>query len=85
MGRKAQMADAALTALFRKIFEDAPTRIFVHRQRRFADIVQQIKIEIVHLALLQLFGENAGRIVRRADLMTRELISQIETRARISA
>ena len=78
MTGKAQVPDAALLLLLDEIVHDAPTRIVVYMYRVFIHVVQQIEVEVLHLALLQLLLKDVGGIIGLRHHVAGELGGQIE-------
>ena len=66
-----------------EIFQNTPLRIHVSFNGLFIHVVQQIEIEIVHAALLQLLFENGGGIIVADDLVAGIFGGQIIGRAGI--
>ena len=72
------MTDAAPLLLLHKVIHDAPPRIVVHADGVFIDVVQQIKIKVLHLALFQLLLKNIRRIVALRHHVAGKLCGQIK-------
>ena len=62
MTRKAQMPDASLCLLFQKVIQAVLFRVAVIGHGLFVDIVQQVKIEIIDAAALQLLFKHLRRL-----------------------
>ena len=76
MGGEAQMPDAAQALLLFEVFDDSPLGVFIHIDAVFANVVQQIKVEVFHTAFFQLGLKNGGRIVGSRRLVAGVLVRQ---------
>ena len=77
MGGKAQMTDAALLFLLHKVIHDAPLGRGVGGHGKFAHVVQQIEIKILHAALFELVFKNVSGVIGGGKLMAGILVRQI--------
>ena len=75
------MTDAAVLLLLQKIVDDAPAGIGIRLDGLLVHIVQQVEVEILHAALLELLLKNGGGIVAVADLVAGVFGGQIEALA----
>ncbi len=82
---EAQMPDASPTALLFEVINDPPAGILIRGQGQLADVVEQIKIEVLHPTLPQLLLEESGRIVRGGQLVAGILGGQKEAVPGIAA
>ena len=74
---EAQVADAAKLFLLQEVVHDAPAGVGIGLDGLLVHVVQQVEVEVIHLALAQLLLEDGGGIVALADLMARELRGQV--------
>ena len=75
---KAQMANAAQPLLLQKIGNDAPALVQIGGQGALVNVMQQIKIKVIHAALFQLLLKDRRRVVALLHLMSGILRGQIE-------
>ena len=72
------MTDAAPLLLLHKVIHDAPPRIVVYTNGILINIVHQIKIKVLHLALFQLLLKNVRRIIGLRHHVAGKLCGQIK-------
>ena len=73
------MLDTAFPLLLYEIIDNSPAFIRVDLDGVFVDIVQQIKVKVVHAAFFELFFKDRGGIVAAAELMPRILGGKVIT------
>ena len=79
------MLYAACLTLLHKVIHNAPSLVHVGGNGVFVYVVQQIKVEVLHAALFQLFLEGGGRVIMAADLMAGILVRQIPALSGVAA
>ena len=77
------MADAPGLLLLHQIIEDAVFLIQIGVNVHLADVVEQIKVEILHPAFLQLLLKNLLHLVHVRQVIAWELGGQIEALPRV--
>ena len=78
VGGEAQVLDAAIGLLGGEVGIDAVLGVQVGVDVHFADIVEEVEVEVVHLALLQLLLEYLLHFAHVVQVVARELGGQIE-------
>ena len=75
------MTDAAVLLLLQKIVDDSPAGIGIRLDGLLVHIVQQVEVEILHAALLELLLKDGSGVVAVADLVAGVFGGQIEALA----
>ena len=72
------MADAARGLLLQQVVHDAVARVQIGVDSRLTDVVDQIEVEVVHLALAQLLRKNFPDPGHIGQVIAGEFVRQIE-------
>ena len=73
-----QVTDAAVFLLLQQVVQNAVLGIQVGVDVHLAHIVEQVKVKVVHPALLQLFLEDLLYLAHVAQIIAGEFVGQIE-------
>ena len=75
---EAQMADAAVSLLLQQVVQNAVLGVQIGVDVHLTHIVEQVKVEVIHPALLQLLFKDLPHLSHVAQIIARELVGQVK-------